>query len=124
MVKSIELCVSNKSIVLNVDKNDWCTVIFHHGKSDVLGADSIDIIINRFLSVLENRVFPKATHQLDGEGYSCFITLFERHASGYARRTTHGLFLHFRNSAGDKIDDLHLSRKDCQRWKEILENMK
>ena len=120
MTKKLELPIGEKSIELTVNDENWCSVTFHHGIADELGADTKEIVIQRFLSILEPSNFPENTHQLEGHKYTCFVMLFEKHASGYARLTDKGVKLHFRNSQGNRIDDIDLSYDDCKRWKKLL----
>ena len=126
MVKKVILAAGNQALEL-VIVNDiqWCTVyLFKHEKIHELGSDMFEVIIQRFLSILEPFKQHETTHVLDGNPYTCFIMLAEKHASGYMRRNENGVLLHFRDGEGKAIDDIQLSEENCIEWRNILLNFR
>jgi len=117
----LKLFAGKKCIELQVNSENWCQVFFHHGQSDELGADSKDVVVKRFLAILQVEKFPDSTHELEGKSYACFIMLFEKHASGYARQENSDIFFQFRNGEGKVIDEVVLNADDALRWKNQLE---
>lgn len=123
MVKKITLIVEDRALELVIVNDvEWCTVYFKHEEVHELGSDVLNIVAQRFLSILEPHEEHKVTHIIDGESYTCFIMLAEKHASGYMRRNQRGILLHFRDSEGKAIDDIQLSEEDCINWKKLLLN--
>lgn len=122
MVTELELTAGDKSLRFAVvNERGWCRVALVSGSTRALGADTKDVLVRRFLGVLDPQVFRglPPPHP-DAEGYRCFIMLAEDHTFGYAREAGDTLQLHFRNGHARPIGDIELSAPQRERWQHEL----
>lgn len=124
MQNTLILKSGNKTFKFQERYPEWCSVFLKHDRMYELGADRTHIVVDRFLKVLDIEHFPEATHSMSGYDFTCFIMLYEKHTSGYARLQGSGLVLHFRDGNGTPIDDLCLHPIKIQEWKYALTSFK
>jgi hypothetical protein len=114
---SIQLIAHDFHLQL-VDNRGWCSVfLFLNNRTVELGADSKEVVISRFLSILDIPRFPELKFAIEDCQYACFILLFEKHTFGYARPTSSGIELHFRNELNEPITTVNLTLEECELWK-------
>jgi hypothetical protein len=114
---SIQLIAHDFHLQL-VDNRGWCSVfLFLNNRTVELGADSKEVVISRFLSILDIPRFPELKFAIEDCQYACFILLFEKHTFGYARPTSSGIELHFRNELNEPIITVNLTLEECELWK-------
>lgn len=114
---SIQLIADGFRLQL-VDNRGWCSVfLFLSNQTVELGADSKEVVISRFLSILDIPRFPELKFAIEDCQYACFILLFEKHTFGYARPTSSGIELHFRNELNEPIITVNLTLEECELWK-------
>ncbi|MEC4806959.1 MAG: hypothetical protein SAJ72_22095 [Jaaginema sp. PMC 1080.18] len=107
-----------------VNENDWCSIFLgYNNKIKFLGADTLEIVIRKILSILDTNSFPEPSYTLHGKLYYLFIALFEKHTVGYARVISPGIEIHFRDVLNQPIVTVFLSHQERQIWKNTLENM-
>jgi len=114
---SIQLIAHDFHLQL-VDNRGWCSVfLVLNNRTVELGADSKEVVISRFLSILDIPRFPELKFAIEDCQYACFILLFEKHTFGYARPTSSGIELHFRNELNEPIITVNLTLEECELWK-------
>ena len=114
---SIQLIAHDFHLQL-VDNRGWCSVfLFLNNRTVELGADSKEVVISRFLSILDIPRFPELKWAIEDSQYACFILLFEKHTFGYAKPTSSGIELHFRNELNEPIITVNLTLEECELWK-------
>jgi hypothetical protein len=117
---SIQLIAHDFHLQL-VDNRGWCSVfLFLNNRTVEVGADSKEVVISRFLSILDRPRFPELKLAIEDSQYACFILLFEKHTFGYARPTNSGIELHFRNGLNEPITRVDLTLEECELWKNQL----
>jgi hypothetical protein len=117
---SIQLIAHDFHLQL-VDNGGWCSVfLFLNNRTEELGADGKEVVISRFLSILDIPRFPELKFAIEDRQYACFILLFEKHTFGYARPTSFGIELHFRNGLNQPITTVNLTLEECELWKTQL----
>ncbi len=104
-----------------VDNQSWCSVfLVLNNRTVELGADSKEVVISKFLSILDRPRFPELKLAKEERQYDCFILLYEKHTSGYARPTSSGIELLFKNGLNEPITTVNLTLEECEMWKHQL----
>ena len=104
-----------------VDNQSWCSVfLVLNNRTVELGADSKEVVVRKFLSILNRPWFPKLKWVREERQYDCFILLYEKHTSGYVRPTSSGIELHFKNGLNEPITTVNLTLEECTLWKKQL----
>jgi len=117
---SIQLIAHDFHLQL-VDNRGWCSVfLVLNNRTVELGADSKEVVISRFLSILDIPRFPELKWAIEDSQYDCFILLYEKHTSGYVRPTSSGIELHFKNGLNEPITTVNLTLEECDLWKNQL----
>ena len=119
-MKKVLLPCKDLSIELNVDTNGWCSLFLHQRTRLPLGSDSKEIIKKRFLSILDSESFPNGTDYLNGKEYVCFLTLFEEHTSGFARKESDHLSIVFTDDLSEILLNFKLTPNQAKEWATIL----
>ncbi|MDY7013838.1 MAG: hypothetical protein SVX43_09635 [Cyanobacteriota bacterium] len=107
-----------------VNQNNWCSIsLKQNNNTEQLGADTLEVVARKILSVLDLNSFPEPNCTLDSKLYYVFIGLFEKHTVGYARVISSGIEIHFRDVLNQPIVTVFLSHQERQIWKNQLEKM-
>lgn len=118
----INLNAGNFSLALKTNKHNYCSLLLRkddHTKE--LGYENIEIIIQKFLSMLEGKIFLEQNKIVKNCQYINFINLSEKHTSLYAKRIISGMEILFQNGINlETIAIVFLSFQECQEWKEQL----
>jgi len=106
---SIQLIADDFHLQL-VDNQSWCSVFLVLTNRTVeLGADSKEVVIRKFLSILNRPWFSMLKLAREQRKYNCFILLYEKHTSGYVRPTNSGIELLFKNGLNKPITTVNLT---------------
>lgn len=109
---------------LSVNQNNWCSITLkHNNNTEQLGADTLEVVARKFLSILDLNSFPEPKCTIDSKLYYVFIGLSEKHTVGYARVLPSGIEIHFRDMLNQPIVTVFLSHQERQVWKNELEKM-
>ena len=100
----------------------WTSIWLHEGdaKTD-LGADSLEVIVSRFISAFLNPERPAATDQsINPSPVVWLLSLMECHHSIYYCSNQSNLTLFVQDPKAKLIKKMILSQDDIQRWARIL----
>ena len=100
----------------------WTSIWLHEGEAKTdLGADSLEVIVSRFLSALLNPQRQAATDQsINGSPVVWLLSLMECHHSIYYCSNQSNLTLYVQDPKAKLIKKMILTQSDIQRWARIL----
>lgn len=118
----INLNAGNFSLALKINQHNYCSLLLiKDGHTKELGYDNIEIIIQKFLSMLDGEIFSEQDRAVKNCQYINFINLSEKHTSLYAKRISGGMEILFQNGINlETIATVFLSFQECQEWKKQL----
>ena len=104
-----------------VKDNGWCRVfLIQEDKIREIGADSIKVIIQKLLLVLDIENFPECKATLGNHKYACCIMLWEKHTTVYARLVSDGIEMFFQGDMNHELLVTFLSAQECKKWRDRL----
>lgn len=117
--------LKSNEFILQFSEKEWCEVrLIISGQSHYLGADSRNLVLQRFLNGL-TKDFDFSSGEINGVPVSGVLTLFESHHTIYLGKIDGKQCLYFQDGDGRIIAEILLSDSDLSLWIEGLrENIK
>lgn len=124
MARTVVLPIKNGQSLEFVPVNElnWCQVHWNpaNGPKQSLGAEVAEILVQKFLAVLDPAHFPPMNEVWEGKRYALFLALFEVHTWWLARKTTAGIEILVLRDSHEEIASFQLAPSDCDIWRTLL----
>lgn len=117
--------LKSNEFILQFSEKEWCEVrLIISGQSHYLGADSRNLVLQRFLNGL-TKDFDFSSGEINGVPVSGVLTLCESHHTIYLGKIDGKQCLYFEDGDGRIIAEILLSDSDLSLWvKDLREHIK
>jgi hypothetical protein len=119
--KTFELEASGYILRFSVAPNGWCRLsLINNQRVEDLGADSDQIVTERLISGLQDKIKRKIVGEITGIPVQWVLSLNEKHFTIYAGDDQKGRHLFFQDANAKLVASFVLSLEDRKQWLEKL----
>lgn len=113
----VQLACGSWVLELRWDENRWCELrLFRDDEEHELGADALDVVVERLLTALEQETMGQPTTLIDGREAVWVLSLAEKHCSLFAEREDAATVLHVQAEDGSLLTRASLSEDERRAW--------